>query len=194
MKDAGNCCNGGFELISGISLTDTKGLGEFYEETREGFWIYPSADNICALASVVVKELSEPMFFFLEVPCEEDENYFELYYLECTKSVAQAIIKRYGELLKNDGISRFGFGSHKTGEEIYFQSLQRVSVFSEDREKYLRLFKNLGISDKVFTTVSQLFDPDTDDIVAVEFNGETVYDIVENLKSAGLYFDKRIKF
>ena len=149
---------------------------------------------MCALALSVVKELYEPMFFFLELPCRNDEDAFDLYYLECTKPVAEAIIKRYGDLLINDGISRFGFGSHKTGDEIYFHLFQRVFLFTESTEKYEKILKALEISDDPANTVADNFDPDMDEVMPVELDGETVYDAVENLKSAGLYFDKKIKF
>ncbi len=194
MNNAENSAAKGFQLINGISLSDTRGLGEFYKKADSGFWIYPSAENMCALALSVVKELYEPMFFFLELPCRNDEDAFDLYYLECTKPVAEAIIKRYGDLLINDGISRFGFGSHKTGDEIYFHLFQRVFLFTESTEKYEKILKALEISDDPANTVADNFDPDMDEVMPVELDGETVYDAVENLKSAGLYFDKKIKF
>lgn len=194
MKNAENNVLKGFHLISGISLSDTGDLGEFYERTESGFWIYPSAEKMCALALGAVKELFEPMFFFLELPCQDDENAFDLYYLECTKPVAEAIIDRYGDLLINDGVSSFGFGSHKTGEEIYFHLFQKVYIFTENSEKYEKLFKALEITDKPANTVADNFDPDTDDVITVELDGETVFDAAENLKSAGLYFDKKIKY
>lgn len=179
-----------FKLIEGIALhgASTDGVpDEFYERIEGGVCIYPSAEKLPPLLSAAAEFSDEPMFFFLELPSQDEELRFETYYLECTKPVADAIVKRYGELLINDGVSRFGFGSHKTGGEICFDTLQRVYVYTRDSEALEKLLLKLKISDAVGRSAAKIFDPDTDDLMQVEINGETVFDIAENLKSAGLY-------
>ena len=51
-----------------------------------------------------------------------------------TLAVAEAIMKRYGQLLINDGLCRFGFGSHSEQEEIYCLKYQVLSVYGEQKK------------------------------------------------------------
>lgn len=178
-----------FKLSEGIRLSAPSKPCEFFEKTDDGFFVYPSADKMIKLLSSAADALDEPMFFFLELP-DEDENGmldYSTYYLECTKPVAKAIVKRYGELLINDGVSRFGFGSHKSGEEIYFEALQRVYICTSRCGKFSQMISSIGIDEGAGQTVFDLFDPEKDDLSLIEIDGETVFDAAENLKSAGLY-------
>lgn len=194
MSNRENTKQNPFVVTQGLILSDTNGVGEFFENIPGGYAVYPSLDKMKALAESFIDKISEPMFFFLELPKEEEALKYDVYYLECTKAVAKAILKRYGELLINDGVSRFGFGSHKNDEEIYFSSLQTVYIYTKREGEFERILKSLGISNDKKLSAADKFDPESDDITLVEIDGETVFDIAENLKDAGLYFDSTVEY
>ena len=139
----------------------------------------------------VIEKLAEPIFFFLELPDSERDGYKTYYLDNCTKEVALAIMKRYGTVLVNDGVSRFGFGSHKNDEEIYFTDYQEFQIYSRNPKKLEKLFDRLGIDvvgeDEVVTLWDLINEDNAGCISCVEADGETVFDIPENLKSEGMY-------
>lgn len=194
MSNRENTKQNNFVVTQGLVLSDTAGVGEFFESIQGGYAVYPSAVKMKALAESFIDKISEPMFFFLELPKEDDALKYDVYYLECTKPVAKAVLKRYGELLINDGVSRFGFGSHKNDEEIYFSSLQTVYIYTKRVDEFERVLKDIGISNDKKLSAADKFDPENDDITLVEIDGETVFDIADNLKDAGLYFDSTVEY
>lgn len=178
-----------FTLCQGVSVGGTEKLYSCYEQTDGGISGLLSGDVIGECAKGFIKLIPEPVFFFLELPCGDGEEY-EVYYLDnCTKEVAYAIMERYGELLVNDGVSRFGFGSHKTDEEIYFTDYQEFMIYSPQTVKIQKLMNTLGAErmDKALSVWDLLDDDNTGSLSVVEAEGETVFDIPENLKSAGMY-------
>ncbi|MCD7727143.1 MAG: hypothetical protein LUH57_02210 [Ruminococcus sp.] len=185
-----------FKVISGIVLSDADGLSEYYEKFPDGFYeVHPSAENMIPLCKAFIELIGKNVMFFIELPKDTDEFEFDVYELKCTKAVANAIIKRYGELLVNDGVYNFGFADLDSGAEIYFTFFQTVSITpvnkSIDNDKKLRrMIEGLEIPGDNGTSVSvrDKFDPDKDDLASIEIEGENVVDAVENLKEAGLTF------
>jgi hypothetical protein len=98
-------------------------------------------------------------------------------------------MKRYGTLLVEDGCSRFGFGSHKTDEEIYFTDYQEFMIYSYDTEKVRRIMAECGVeeTDKPMSVWDLLSEENQGCLSVVEYEGETVFDIPENLKEVGMY-------
>lgn len=195
-----------FMLTEGVSAENLDGVHSAYFADENGISAVLDAQLLTPVAEAVIEKLAEPVFFFLELPCSEDEEkelrksksdpfHYKVYYLDgCTIPVARAIMKRYGELLVNDGISRFGFGSHKTGEEIYFLEYQNISLFGK-REVYEPIFKKLSVPfEKDYRTLWDNFSQETPgSCFAVEINGETVYDIPIHLKSEGMYLAETLE-
>ena len=195
----------GFELVHGVYVADTGDVHSAYSVDENGIYATFSADVFEDAVSDLVAELCEPVFLFVETPCNADEEkqlrksknapyHYNVYYLDnCTAPVAKAIMKRYGELLVNDGVSRFGFGSHENGEEIYCRNYQTVSVYG-DSAKYSKVMDKLGISCEkdMLTLWDVLSDDNGGTCSTVEINGETVNDIVTNLESEGMYLADRV--
>lgn len=189
-----------FNLVQGVSAENLEGIHSAYYADENGVSAVLSAELIKSAVNYAVKQLEERVFFFLELPCTDDEEknlrksktdpfHYNLYYLDgCTIPVAEAIMKRYGELLVNDGLCRFGFGSHETGEEIYCLNYQNISVYG-NRRKFEPFFAKLKIPfEKNYKTLWDNFSNETPGgCTLVEINGETVYDIPEALKSEGMY-------
>ena len=96
MNNEKNTKQNPFSFIQGLVLSDINEVSEFCEGIHGGYAVYPSADKMKALAERFIDKISEPMFFFLELPKEDEALKYDVYYLECTKPVARAVLKRYG--------------------------------------------------------------------------------------------------
>ena len=189
-----------FQLVQGVSVEDYSGIHSAYSVDKNSIYAEISGEKIYPLVCDLIKCLDQPVFFFIEYPCRQDKEdklrkseiaplHFDLYYLDnCTIPVALAIMKRYGQLLINDGLCRFGFGAHETGEEIYCMKYQVISVYG-DTDKFSKAFEKNKIPKH--KNVKTLWDTFSDEhpglSSAVEINGENIYTILENLKPEGLY-------
>lgn len=178
-----------FKLCQGVSLRTTGEVVSAFDMDGENLRGVLSAELIVPAADAFIDTVDEPVFFFVELPAEDSQQY-EIYYLDnCTKQVAKAVIERFGELLANDGVSRFGFGCNATDEEIYFEDYQEFSAYLKSPRKLAQKLEKLGAKRK--QGFSTLWDTLSDDNVGclspVELDGETVFDIPQALQSAGMY-------
>ncbi len=192
-----------FKLFEGINAGGCEKLCSSYKLYNNQIEICCSADDYQKFFSGILNILSEPVFFFTEIPCSDDKElslrscedspyHYELYYLDnCTRKVAKAIVKRYGSILFNDGLIRFGFGSHSTDDEVFSKRFQEISIYSKDGiNDYKSLLDSCGFTETSdLKTLSDLIsDENPAECCTVESDGETVFDMIENLKEAGLYF------
>ena len=179
-----------FVLCQGVSLADTGAVASAFSCCGENIEGVLSAELIIPAAKAFISTVKEPVFFFLELPKDNDNESYETYYLDnCTKKVAQAIIECYGELLAGDGVSRFGFGSNSTDEEIYFRDYQEFSAYIKSPNIFADSLEKLGaVKEESFMTLwDMMSDENPGCLTAVELDGETVFDIPEALKGAGMY-------
>lgn len=178
-----------FNLCQGVSAPHADKLESGYKQEGDSFTGLISAELIARMAEGFIALADEPVFFLLELPRPDSEEY-DIYYLDnCTKEVARAVMKRYGELLVHDGLSRFGFGSNKTNEEVYFMDYQEFMLYTPKTGKAKKLLKDLGIpeTDKPRSMWDSFSDEEQGSLSAVELEGETVFDIPEALEDAGMY-------
>lgn len=177
----------GFRLCQGVSASNADGLKSGYRSEGKSFKGLVSAELMAALAEGFIDMIDDPVFFLLELPAGED---YDVYYLDnCTKEVAHAIMERYGELLVQDGVSRFGFGSNSSEEELYFMDYQEFMMYTPKTEAAKKLLEGLGIkqTDAPDSMWEHFTDDDPGTLSAVELEGETVFDIPEALEEAGMY-------
>lgn len=177
-----------FRLISGVFISDTSALKKEYRCESRTLKLSLSSDDYGRFFPAAVKKLTEPVFFFLEIPGDNDRML--TYYLDnCTSPVAQAILKRYGGILYNDGVIRWGFGSHKTDDEIYMQEYQTLQIYSKNPQPYEKLLQDIGYvkNEKAVLAWSVLSESNVGECVNVESDGETYVDMVNNLIDAGMY-------
>ncbi len=189
-----------FKLVQGVDVDNIENVHSAYSVDENGIYAVLSAEIYKKAVAELAQRLCEPVFFFLEIPCSLEEEkqlrknkndpyHYNIYYLDnCTIPVSKAIMERYGELLTNDGVSRFGFGSHSSDEEIYCKGYQTVSVYG-DVNKFKAVFEkeNIPCEAEIKTLWDVLSYENTGTCSTVEINGETVNDIAENLKSEGMY-------
>lgn len=186
-----------FTFADGVDISNPDGIHQCHKIDGDCILANISVENLLPVLESFCKTLTPPLFFFIELPSniddekEKDVLHKDVFYLDnCTTEVISAILKRYGELLINDGISQFGFASHENDEEIYVMKYKVVRIYSKNIKTHSEMLSALDIPKKpeiktVWETFSQEF---PGSCVCVEFDGETVYDMVDNLKEAGLYF------
>ena len=190
-----------FNLAEGYEIQDFSSLEECFQVTDDNIVANISSNNLYKIILDMISLLPEPVFFFIEAPCDDDEEkslssnnsttHKKVYYLDnCNHKVARAIMKRYGELLINDGLVQFGFGSHSSEEEIYIKKYNLFSVYSNNISEYAKVFKNNNIkkTTKIKTAWDILSNDNSGTCTMVEYNGESIYDIIENLADVGMYF------
>ncbi len=180
-----------FQLCQGVDVDIPSDLGSYIVKEPEGFTGSLSAELIPKAVNAFLEAVPEPVFFFIELP--EDVDDYALYYLDnCTREVAFAVMKRFGDLLVQDGVSRFGFGSNKTGDELYFKDYQEFMLYSQKPALYHTALSELGAvmtddREKAVFLGDLISKKNEGTLTAVELNGETVFDIPEALENAGMY-------
>ena len=132
-----------FKIIEGLNIAETSGVKSSYvKENSSEIKCVISAEKIKPIIKKAVKLIKKP-YFFLEVPCTDSQEeklsekgesgtHMQLYNLEVTYDVANAILDRYGDLLINDGITNFGFGSLLNETEIYIMPFQNIMLYNKN--------------------------------------------------------------
>lgn len=191
-----------FKIIEGLNISYISGVKSSYVKINNSeINCVLSAEKIKSIVKKAVKLIKKP-YFFLEIPCTDAQEaelskkgdnatHMQLFNLEVTHNVADAILDRYGDLLINDGVTNFGFCSLETETEIYVMPFQNIMLYNEnDTSAFENLLRKNNIPEakpEQYITVDSLLSKDNPaDRVLVEFNGETVFDMVENLKEVGL--------
>ena len=143
----------------------------------------------------------EPLFFILELPVSIDrekviakniinELHKDVYYIDnCSREECLVLLIRYGDLLVNDGLSKFGFGGHKSHDEIMLDSYNVVTIYSKELSKFNDFFEphNIQFVEEL-VTASETFSETSPGISEIyESNGKTVYDLPEELAEWGIY-------
>lgn len=199
--------NANFSLKQGVYLENYENLSQNYVIEGENITASISSENSEIVCESVVSKLTVPVFFFLEIPLTEEEEksqadkeklHYNLYYLDnCTIEVALAIIKRYAAILFNDGLIRWGFGSHENGDEIYFREYQVVSMYLPDcrlRGAAEKLLQSKGIikQKELQSLWDFISERNPGKLISVESDGENAYDIIENLSDEGMYLHSTV--
>lgn len=194
------------KLAQGYEIDDMNGITEGFECNGKNITANVNPDKMYVCIRDLISLLPEPLFFFIEVPCDENEEknlsdekgtlHKKVYYLDnCNCKVARAIIKRYGDLLFNDGLVQFGFGSHNSDNEIYIMKYNVINIYSENPMEYTRIFENNNIrAVKNLKTVWDIISQDNaGTCTLIDYNGENIFDIINNLIDTGLYFSHNAK-
>lgn len=124
-------------------------------KTNVGTRKIPMTDDVYEAFKAILEDIvmhDEPLFFILELPVSSDrekpvapgiveELHKDVYYIDgCTREEALVLMERYGELLINDGISKFGFGCHESQDEIMLDKYNVVTIYSQQLSEYDRYF------------------------------------------------------
>lgn len=189
-------------LVKGYKICTPEKLNEGYEITSEmAITANVNAEKILDVFQHFIVMHDEPLFFILELPVTSDretpiapgvveELHKDVYYIDgCTREEALVLMNRYGELLINDGISKFGFGCHESQDEIMLDKYNVVTIYSQQLSEYDDFYEAHEI-EKVenLITAWDTFTKDTPgQSERCDCNGKSVYDLPEELKEWGIY-------
>ncbi len=185
--------DGVFRVAQGIRIPDIQGIHSAYElKKNEEEWLFTivlDAPRIPAFLQDYCEILPEPGYFTLELPAKK-ENVYDIYYVDgCTRPVLQAIVKRYGDLLAEDGYVRFGFAAHDTPEQIYVSDLKTIQIYTLFPGLVKNLLEKYGILEE--KTCKKLWDILSDqnpcELIHLEVEEESIFDLPELLSDAGIY-------
>ena len=169
-------------------------------------------DDVTLMANVDVEKIKEvfrhfivmhdePLFFILELPvtCDREnpvaleileETHKDVYYIDgCSQEECFVLLERYGELLINDGMNRFGFGCHESQDEIMLDKYNVVTIYSQQLSNYNDFFEAHGIEKvgSLITAWDTFSDATLGQAERCDYKGKSVYDLPEELKDWGMY-------
>ncbi len=194
-----------FRLPSGIEIDDISGISEGYSEyfSEKGFHSFKinvSSEKIADCFKMLVDSVEEPGFFIIEVGVSEsDENKLRkrqsdpfhkyVYYLDgISVKTAKKIFHKYENLLVNDGMVNFGYGSHNGYDEVYVGPYKIFEIYADHPEKYHRILNSMNFSQTAeIKTVWDNFsdkNPGIRNSLKVDFD---IWDMIAELEKNGLY-------
>lgn len=193
------------ELVKGCKVPKNRLLFEQYEVCGS---MLTANVNACKIQEVVEHFITmqrELVFFILELPSNENDEkllrkndsdpfHKDIYYIDgLEKDQALVLLIRYGELLINDGLSRFGFGVQDGTAELMVEKYNIVTLWTRTMKPYADFFDihQIPLADHCFTAW-ETFTKDSPGVSErIEINGKTVFDLPEELKDWGIYFAER---
>ena len=189
-------------LVKGHRVTLVENLFEsFTKLTEHHLMANVHSEKILEVFQHFIAIHDEPLFFILELPVSIDrekviakniikESHKDVYYIDgCSREECLALLIRYGDLLVNDGLSKFGFGGHKSHDEIMLDSYNVVTIYSKELSKFNDFFEphNIQFVEEL-VTAWKTFSKTTPVISEIyESNGKTVYDLPTELAEWGIY-------
>lgn len=189
-------------LVKGHQVSLVENLFEsFTKLTEHHLMANVHAEKILEIFQHFIVIHDEPLFFILELPVSIDrekviasniinELHKDVYYIDgCSREECLALLIRYGDLLINDGLSQFGFGGHKSHDEIMLDSYNVVTIYSKELSKFNDFFEphNIQFVEEL-VTAWKTFSKTSPGISEIyESNGKTVYDLPEELAEWGIY-------
>jgi hypothetical protein len=189
-------------LVKGHRVSLVESLFEsFTKLTEHHLMANVHAEKILEIFQHFIVIHDEPLFFILELPVSIDrekviakniikESHKDVYYIDgCSREECLALLIRYGDLLVNDGLSKFGFGGHKSHDEIMLDSYNVVTIYSKELSKFNDFFEahNIQFVEEL-VTAWKTFSKTSPGISEIyESNGKTVYDLPEELAEWGIY-------
>ena len=189
-------------LVKGHQVSLLENLFEsFTKLTEHHLMANVHAEKILEVFQHFIVIHDEPLFFILELPVSIDrekviakniikESHKDVYYIDgCSREECLALLIRYGDLLINDGLSKFGFGGHKSHDEIMLDSYNVVTIYSKELSKFNDFFEphNIQFVEEL-VTAWKTFSKTSPGISEIyESNGKTVYDLPEELAEWGIY-------
>lgn len=191
-----------FQMIRGARLPYGVYLAETWSRSEGKIAANISAEHIAPLfdAFLALCEPEEPLFLFLEAPCEMEEEedpelctHKNVYYLDgCGRGQLRELLhSSAGELLIHDGMSAFGFGSLRSCLELGKYKYNQVLGYAspERMERLAGIFASLEIPQvPEILSAWDLFTPKTPGLSeAIQVEGKDIYDLIRQLRELGLY-------
>ena len=189
-------------LVKGHQVSLVENLFEsFTKLTEHHLMANVHAEKILEVFQHFIVIHDEPLFFILELPVSVDrekeiakniieELHKDVYYIDnCSREECLVLLIRYGDLLVNDGLSKFGFGGHKSHDEIMLDSYNVVTIYSKELTKFNDFFEphNIQFVEELVTAWETFSETSPGISEIYESNGKTVYDLPIELSEWGIY-------
>ena len=195
------------KMIKGVKINDSDKLNEEYMITENCIMANIDANKILKIINDFVDIQKDPLFLIIEVPTNEKDKGIEgniikelhkdVYYLDnMSKPFAKELLKTFGNLFINDGLSQIGIGNHVSNAEIMTDKYNVIEIFNgkdkiDNYEKLMDKYKIRKEEDLV-TAWAFFSDSNPGECICVDEDGKSVYDAIEVLtKESGLYFAER---
>lgn len=195
------------KMIKGVKINDSDKLNEEYMITENCIMANIDANKILKIINDFVDIQKDPLFLIIEVPTNEKDKGIEgniikelhkdVYYLDnMSKPFAKELLKTFGNLFINDGLSQIGIGNHVSNAEIMTDKYNVIEIFNgkdkiDNYEKLMDKYKIKKVEDLV-TAWAFFSDSNPGECICVDEDGKSVYDAIEVLtKESGLYFAER---
>lgn len=195
------------KMIKGVKINDSDKLNEEYMITENCIMANIDANKILKIINDFVDIQKDHLFLIIEVPTNEKDKGIEgniikelhkdVYYLDnMSKPFAKELLKTFGNLFINDGLSQFGIGNHVSNAEIMTDKYNVIEIFNgkdkiDNYEKLMDKYKIKKVEDLV-TAWTFFSDSNPGECIYVDEDGKSVYDAIEVLtKESGLYFAER---
>lgn len=195
------------KMIKGVKINDSDKLNEEYMITENCIMANIDANKILKIINDFVDIQKDPLFLIIEVPTNEKDKGIEgniikelhkdVYYLDnMSKPFAKELLKTFGNLFINDGLSQIGIGNHVSNAEIMTDKYNVIEIFNgkdkiDNYEKLMDKYKIKKVEDLV-TAWAFFSDSNPGECICVDEDGKSVYDAIEALtKESGLYFAER---
>lgn len=195
------------KMIKGVKINDSDKLNEEYMITENCIMANIDANKILKIINDFVDIQKDPLFLIIEVPTNEKDEGIEgniikelhkdVYYLDnMSKPFAKELLKIFGNLFINDGLSQIGIGNHVSNAEIMTDKYNVIEIFNgkdkiDNYEKLMDKYKIKKVEDLV-TAWAFFSDSNPGECIYVDEDGKSVYDAIEVLtKESGLYFAER---
>jgi len=148
------------KIFKGCEVPDAEKLENAYEVLGDNMLnANADADKVEAILLDFVKlHEDEPIYFFLELPPEyrseiqvsSGQNIIgednETYYIDGIDfAKAKELLAQYGDILINDGISRFGFGGNFSNDHLVVDKYNVLNLFAQEVEPVQKIFEAYGL-------------------------------------------------
>jgi len=195
-----------FKTASGVTIPFTDKIKEEFEVSDRGIAFNMSIEKLGSFLCEFLDMLTEPMFFVLEVPLNQNEEeklrkddtypfHKKVCYLDGqSKEQIKSILNQYGELLLNDGILQFAFYSHDTMEGIYIRKYKLAYIFSQNPSRHFEMLQKYGIvqTDKLVTVWDTFTHEAPGQARSIKVDSIDAYILLDELKKLGMYEAKVI--
>ncbi|MDE7162444.1 MAG: hypothetical protein K2N65_06795 [Anaeroplasmataceae bacterium] len=185
----------------GYEVAKSEDIHEEYQIMKRQIFANVSVEHMEPVLKAFIEAIEEPCFFILELPMNEAEEkklrkqdtdpyHRVVYYIDgCTKEKLLYILASSGELLIQDGMSSFGFASHKTKDEIFVGKYNVVTIYSKKPKKFTGLLEKFGIkrTKELITAWNTFSETSFGCCKGIELHGTNVYALPELYEGLGIY-------
>ena len=193
------------KLSKGYKAKGSELIKESYSIDGATIFVNLDSNHYLDLMRKLCLQLPEPVFFILEVPCDElkeqelrktnyDPFHKEVCYIDgLSHEVINVFFETFGDMLVNDGLSLFGFSSHEVQTEVMKDKYNCVRIYTEDKQPFIQVLKESNIPFvEHIVLVSDILSHDNPGLCEryIDNDGRTIFDLAKFLKEeCNLYVD-----